>query len=329
MRRPMSPKRHAGPRTVLSSHSPMNAARSAIVRVEHVDRRPPVGQLVARLGHVPEHPTGRDRQVLPHRRRLGEQRRRAARRRPAWRRDSSASSTTIGRPAGGVGVERGAARRRAARGPCAGPSGRRRTSTATGPVWRRDAITRAVLATASARSAARPSQNMRVGGPRRHRRHEVDLRQRGDESPAPARPAPSTHTSLARRGRRPARVVARGQHPAVAAGHHGDAVGSGDGVQPDDDVGRADLPVAERRHGRQRRRPSASGRSRSVVPVRPATALGPVRRQRRDPRATPDPWPLASTTPPSRRRQQRARARRSVFVALTSIGSTTASARRR
>ena len=129
-------------------------------------------------------------------------------------------------------------------------------------------MTRAVLAIASARSAARPSQNMasaaRVGTDER----EVDLRQRRRHDHRRGAVGAEHPDVLGQAGRRPAGVVARREHPPVAAGHHGDAVGPGDGVQPDDDGAVPTCAVAERRHGaparvaRRRRAGAASATSR-------------------------------------------------------------------
>ena len=119
-----------------------------------------------------------------------------------------------------------------------------------GSVWRREAITRAVLAIASARSAARPSQNMASAARVGHGRHEVDLRERGDDDRRRPVGAEDPHV-LGQPSGRPPRIVPVVEDPTVAAGHHRDAVGTGDRVQPDDDARRADPALPERRNRRQ------------------------------------------------------------------------------
>ena len=281
MRRPRSPKRHAGPCTVRLVPQPdeRRPGRRCTRRARRSARRPSANSSrdAARFPSTRPAVTDRYSPTVAASASTAESRSPTARVAAA----SSASSTVIGRPSA-PSASSGAPRttrstwamRRAQRPPS--------NVASDGSVWRRDAMTRAVLATASARSAARPSQNMRVGGPRRHRRV------RGRPAAA-ARRAPATGAVgaehphvLGQAGRRPARVVAVVQDPAVAAGHHGHAVGSGDGVQADDDASPSPIrpsrnagtvagssPGGERRAGRRRRAGEAVDRRR------------PVRRQRR------------------------------------------------
>ncbi len=233
----MSPKRHAGPRTVLSFHSPTNVGEVGDRRVEHVDRRPArrSARRATRRGcRAPgrSSPTGTRR---PSRRRRASALSRSATARVAAA--SSPSRATIGRPARRLGVERRAAHDAQHGGHAARPSARRRTRPATGPAGGGRRSTRAVLAIASARSAARPTQNSasaaRVGTD--EPRSTCGSGGRHDHRRGAGR-AEHPHV-LGQPGRRPPGVVAGGEHPPVAAGHHRHAVGSGDGVQADDDVG--------------------------------------------------------------------------------------------
>ena len=216
-------------------------------RVQHIDGGSPIGQLGARGGQVPEHPAGGHGQVLPHRGRLREHRREPLA-------DGDRRRLQLGvehgdRPAlGHLGIGPGVAhdaqhmghalrpaatleRRQARVGLAAGRDDARRLGDGLGPL------------------GGAPQPEHRVGGAGRHRRVQVDLRQRRrDEHRDRARRADHPHV-LGETGGRPTRVVTLVEDPAVAAGHHGHPVGSGDGVQADDRRRRAGPAVAERRHG--------------------------------------------------------------------------------
>ena len=279
-RTPMSPKRHAGPRTVDSFHIPANAA-SVGQHVVDARRRRRGRRRTTRIDAATSASTRAvlAGQELADRRGLGDER-------PQPLAELRASP-----PASRVELEHGRRarrRRRRRRGdaadgaaaprPSATPTARRRTSTSVGSWRRRPATTRSVLAIASARSAARPIQNSASAARVGTERGEVDLRQRRDDGRRATASASSTQTSLTSACRRPPRVVARRQHPAVAAGHHRDAVRrrrrrAGGRTT----AGVAELAVAERRQ-RLQLRPSvpaspSCGR-RSDDPVSASAAAG-------------------------------------------------------
>ena len=140
-------------------------------------------------------------------------------------------------------------------------------------------MTRAVLATASARSAARPSQNMasaaRVG--------TDDTRSTcgsGATTGGAARSAPSTHTSLARRavGRRGSSPSARTRPlpPAITVMPSGPATACSRITTS----GGADPALAERRHGGQRGA-RLEDRQVEAMPVEPLDGGRPERREQR------------------------------------------------
>ena len=307
MRRPMSPKRHAGPRTVDSFHMPDERGQVGDAVVEHVDRRGAVVEQLGRAGRIwcrAPRPAfdGRNSPTV------------AASARTRRSRDTSGT-----RRGGELVVElrrpgRGASppRRRCGRGtgaPTAAPSamrvrpppglvrGERRVGAGAG---RR----RRAPCGRPPRPARRPDRpEQRVGGTGRHRRDEVDLRQRrrGDHRQADDG-SPTTHTSLARRA-----VGERGsspgvEHPPVAARHHRHAVGAGDGVQAHDHGGVDQL--GRRRNagtvGEVGAPPGGVEALRSAAACRatPAAAAH-ARRQGDDPRARPSRGRWRARTPPS------------------------------
>ena len=203
MRRPVSPNRHAGPRTVLSLHSPANAARSAMTESRASIGARPLGEPVTMLGERLEHPARGGREVLPDRRRPGDQR-----------------AETLGHLATGrlellVEHDDRPAVRRVTDGrarperlqharPSGEPTGHRRATPARGPAAagrrRRERCGRALR---RARTPARRSTARRRPGWGRR----TPGRPAGATAPMTAtraRSAPSTQTSLARRadGRR-------------------------------------------------------------------------------------------------------------------------------
>ena len=114
-----------------------------------------------------------------------------------------------------------------------------------------------VLTAAAGDDAQRPGDRLgalggpthpeqRIGGPRRNRAGEVDLRQRRDDRREG--PAPVEHPDVLDDARRRARrVVARFEHPPVAAGHDRDAVRAGHGVEAQHHRRLAELAATERR----------------------------------------------------------------------------------
>ena len=296
----MSPKRHAGPRTVDSFHIPANAASDGQHVVDRVDRRRghrrTTSISAATLVSTRDVPPGRNSPTD-----AASATNAAAGRRAAA---SPRASPRRARPPGRAGVQR--TRRAASTRPTArSAAGRRddhrppstvdehRVLTATGghdPQRAGDRL-------GALGGATHPEQ--RIGGPRRHRAGEVDLRQRRDDRRQ--RPAPIEHPHVLDEARRRVpRVVARREHPPVAAGHDRDAVRSGDGVQPHDDRGRAEFAAAERRQRRRAGRSVAASPSCGRRSDDAGERLGrgrPVRRQARI-LDQPQPWALASTTPP-------------------------------
>jgi hypothetical protein len=115
-----------------------------------------------------------------------------------------------------------------------------------GSVWRREATDAGGLGDGLGPLGGTAEPEQRVGGARRHRRREVDLRQRCHGHRCSPRRADHPHVLRHAPGW-PAWVVAVAQDPAVATRHHADAAGAGDGVETDDDARRRRPTVAERR----------------------------------------------------------------------------------
>ena len=279
--------RATGRRSAAKSAS--TASRSSTPARCAVQRRP-------QLGEVGQHPTGRDRQVLAHGRRLGEQRadlagdarpssRRARRAASRWRPSSAAAAPD----------------RRAARPACDAPTRRRRAAAKPGSCSTRDATTRAVRAIASARSAERFVQYSASAARVGTERPKSTCGRRGPTIGASVRP--STHTSLAmhavgKRGSSPGASTARCRRAARTRSTPSSTanIRTTTAASPSGPPG-----AGRRRHVRQRRRPRSVERG-SACRIGPQRVRSPRRRTARRPRAstTPAPCALASATPPDR-----------------------------
>ena len=287
-RRPISPKRHAGPWTTLSFHNPTNEARSiSTPSIERdVDERRVVGQREgerrAGLGEPRQHPAGGHREELADRRHLGQKRAELTDERIAApdRRRLGLVADGAGRPAISLSIER------------------RRThpSPSISPV--RSSTTRSARAISSLRSTARPAQNnasaARVGTDAIRSTCGSGARRRTTGATAP----PTTHRSFAvaavgtpDRRRRRARARSPGQHL--------DAEVAGDRLQPQDDAALDDLRAVEARPAPQRLGARSSGAARSGPSARRSGVRATLPRPPSSPRAPgprsrPQPWALAS-----------------------------------
>ena len=117
-----------------------------------------------------------------------------------------------------------------------------------GSARRRPATVRTVRATASARSAARPAQKRASAARVGTDAARSTCGSAGAAITARGRRVPDHPHVLGEVRRRRARIVARCQHPPVAARHHHHAVGAGDGVQAHHHSGVDQLAAPEHRH---------------------------------------------------------------------------------
>ena len=328
----MSPNRQAGPRTVLSFHSPANAARSAITASStSIGARPVAAARRASSARLRQHPAGRDRQVLarPWRPRraatpssLGDGRVAAS---------SSASSATIGRPAA---ARRRATAPRTARSTSAMRRAQRPPSNvaSAGSCSRREAIDPSRAGDRLGPLGRPPTQNSASAARVGTRRAEVDLRQRG---------ATITGGGRARRApTRPWRARAVGT-PRVVAGRRAHArcrrpSPSRRPVRRRRAGGRRRWPRrpgaadAERRHGRRGgRRQVAPSAAATPHPVQPLDGRRPERRAAPGPRAHPRRGRWRARRRPSATASSRPGTPTPAVGAPTSIGSRSASSSRR
>ena len=241
-RRPISPNRHAGPCTTLSFQSPTSDARST--RIDSSARpsiramstadghgAPVLGhhpsQLRTRLGETGEHATGRRREELAHRRRLGKERPQLVGQRLDARGERRPGA--LGRPDG----ERQTGDRRqhveAVLDPRLGHLGVDEPARAV-----EHHLHRASEDLGALHRPARPEQ--RLGRTCRNRCDQVDLRQRVAATQQRWRNRAADHPDvLRRRRRRPDRVVTGEQHPGAAALQHVDALVARHQMQPQRD----------------------------------------------------------------------------------------------
>ena len=284
----MSPNRHAGPRTVLSCHSPASAARSASSESRSSTRPRAVQR--GRGVRAVQHPPGRRRQVLAHRRRLGEQDADLERDR-VRRLGQLAASAPAGRrrrrathAAGTARVMRCIARRPAATVERARPGSCSIRERRPRPCGRspRPAPRPAPSRTARRRRVSAPTAKSTCGSAARRTAPPCGR--------APTRPSPRTPSGTA--DRRPARARAR------AARHHLDPCRRGRRTS-------APPPTPARtsadEHGDVGQRAVAVGRDAGAGRSTAADgdAPRPARSRRRTASSTtPVPWALASATPP-------------------------------